>query len=71
MKVKLRRRAFLRGVGIIEPGIYPDWPDDVPLPSSAEKTDEPVPEPETSGEEPVALKDVDVATGRSKKKADL
>jgi len=70
MKAKLRFAAFIPKVGVVGPGIV-DWPDDRPLPSSAEKlsaaeakkAEEPKKEEK---QEELPLKDVNPATGGKK-----
>ena len=44
MRVRLRNRAQIRGRDILPPGIVEDWPDNQPLPATAEEIkDEPAP----------------------------
>jgi hypothetical protein len=71
MKVRLKHRAFISKRGLFEPGVV-DWPDDVPLPSTAEKLsaaevkkaeeEGPAEEPEL----PLALSEVNPVTGKKK-----
>lgn len=70
MKVRLKHRAFISKRGIFEPGVV-DWPDDVPLPSSAEKLT--AAEAKKVSEEepkeidtPLALSEVNPVTGKKK-----
>lgn len=71
MMVRLRHRAFISKRGIFEVGVV-DWPDDVPLPSTAEKlSEEEVKKGETEGEAkepelPLALSEVNPVTGKKK-----
>jgi hypothetical protein len=71
MKVRLKHRAFIQKRGLFEPGVV-DWPDDVPLPSTAEKlTAKEVKEVETEAaaeepELPLALSEVNPITGKKK-----
>lgn len=69
MLVKLKYSAFAGKGLLFDPGIV-EWPDDVPLPSTAEKVTKAqaaaeAPEPEVQQELP--LKDVDPVTGNRKK----
>jgi hypothetical protein len=71
MKVRLKHRAFIQKRGLFEPGVV-DWPDDVPLPSTAEKlTAKEVKEAEAEAkaeepELPLALSEVNPITGKKK-----
>lgn len=71
MKVRLKHRAFIQKRGIFEPGVV-DWPDDVPLPSTAEKlTEVEAKEAEAAAnadepELPLALSEVNPITGKKK-----
>jgi hypothetical protein len=71
MKVRLKHRAFIQKRGLFEPGVV-DWPDDVPLPSTAEKlTAKEAKEAETEAaaeepELPIALSEVNPITGKKK-----
>jgi hypothetical protein len=71
MMVRLKHRAFIQKRGLFEPGVV-DWPDDVPLPSTAVKltakevkeveAEEKAEEPEL----PLALSEVNPITGKKK-----
>lgn len=55
MKVNLKFAAYA-GKRLFPAGPTDDWPDDTPLPSTAEKIDSiPEPEPEVPDEEPDTL----------------
>lgn len=71
MLVRLKSRAFISKRGVFEPGVV-DWPDDVPLPSTAEKLtaaeakEEKAKESKEELDIPLALSEVNPVTGKKK-----